>query len=112
MVERDLANPPISNTFSNLTGLRGTAKSLEIVCPNGKLLREHSEMRSRTLRFQSPFAAMLSEAHPLQLSITSNALVMVQNPKRAKRKSHTLSLTSLPHASCGGGKSHSGQMCT
>jgi hypothetical protein len=46
---------------------------------------------------------MLSEAHPLQLSITSNALGMVQNPESAKRKSRTLSLTSLPHASGGVG---------
>jgi hypothetical protein len=31
VVECDLANSPISNTFNNLTRLRGTAKSLEIL---------------------------------------------------------------------------------
>src|SRR5580704_1423423 len=66
-------------------------------------MRERSKGGSRTPRLQSPFAAMLYEAHPLQLSITSNALGMVQNPESAKRKSRTLSLTSLPHASSGVG---------
>ena len=66
-------------------------------------MRERSKRGSRTLRFQSLFAAMLSEAHPLRLSMTSNALGMVQNLESAKRKSSTLSLTSLPHASYGVG---------
>ncbi len=94
MVECDLANSPISNTFNNLTRLRGTAKSLKIrarrVCQRVRLRVLRKSVKSHSAA-QKP----LSEQPLPQPS--QKVAECVQLPSKwctttqsAKRKSRTL----------------------
>jgi hypothetical protein len=94
VVERDLANSPISNTFNNLTRLRGTAKYLKIrarqvsqrvqVRVLRKSVKSHSASR-KPLSEQSLPQPSQEVAEYVQLP--SKWCAMTQS---AKRKSRTL----------------------